>query len=59
VAREPYRESGYCLLMEALARQGNKAEALLVYESLRKLLRTELGVSPSAHSQSLHRELLR
>jgi DNA-binding SARP family transcriptional activator len=59
VAREPYRESGYRLLMEALAREGNKAEALRVYERLRKLLRDELGVAPSAQSQGLHRELLR
>ena len=35
----PYRESGYRLLMEALVRQGNDAEALLVYERLRRTLR--------------------
>ncbi len=59
IAREPYRESGYRLLMEALAREGNKAEALRIYEKLRRLLRDELGVAPSPQSQSLHRELLR
>lgn len=58
VAREPYRESGYCLLMEALARQGNKAEALWVYERLRQLLREELGVAPSSQSQHVHSTLL-
>ena len=33
VALEPYRESGYRILMEALDREGNPAEALLVYEA--------------------------
>lgn len=55
----PYRESGYRLLMEALARQGNTADALIVYEQLRRLLRDDLGTSPSAQSQALHRHLLR
>lgn len=54
----PYRESGYRLLMDALARRGNSAEALLVYESLRTLLRDELGAVPSPISQALHRRLL-
>ncbi len=54
----PYRESGHRLLMEALARRGNRAEALLVYEQLRKLLREELGTAPSATSQAVHRRLL-
>lgn len=54
----PYRESGYRLLMEALARRGNTAEALLVYEHLRQLLKEELGTAPSAASRTLHRRLL-
>lgn len=54
----PYRESGYRLLMDALARRGNSAEALLVYEQLRTLLREELGAVPSPASQALHRRLL-
>jgi SARP family transcriptional regulator, regulator of embCAB operon len=59
VAREPYRETGYRLLMEPLAREANKAEALLAYERLRRRLRDDLGVAPNAQSQKLHRELLR
>jgi len=59
VAREPYRETGYRLLMDALACQGNKAEALRIYEKLRRRLRDDLGVSPSAESQELPRQLLR
>jgi SARP family transcriptional regulator, regulator of embCAB operon len=55
---EPYRESGWRLLMEGLAAEGNVAEALAVYERLRGLLREELGIAPSASTQELHRELL-
>lgn len=40
----PYRESGYEVLMAALERQGNFAEALRVFERVRRLLRIELGV---------------
>ena len=58
VARSPYRESGYRLLMEALAARGNTAEALLVYDSLRTQLRDELGTAPSPETQELHRRLL-
>lgn len=57
--RAPYRESGHRLLMEALAARGNGAEALLVYDALRRKLRDELGASPSAQTQELHRRLLR
>jgi SARP family transcriptional regulator, regulator of embCAB operon len=57
--REPYRESGYRLLMEALAAQGNPAEALRVFEGLRVRLRSDLGVTPCAETQDLHLRLLR
>jgi DNA-binding SARP family transcriptional activator len=54
----PFRESGYRFLMEALAARGNGAEALQVYERLRRLLRDELGVAPGSAAQALHRRLL-
>jgi DNA-binding SARP family transcriptional activator len=56
---EPYRESGYRVLMEALDREGNGAEALLVYERLRTKLRDDLGLSPSPPTLELYRRLLR
>jgi DNA-binding SARP family transcriptional activator len=59
VQLEPFRESGYRILMDALDREGNCAEALVVYEALRKKLREELGITPSEPTQSLHRRLLR
>ena len=53
IDRAPYRESGHRLLMETLAARGNSAEALLVYDALRRRLREDLGVAPSAPTQEL------
>ncbi len=58
VACEPYRESGYRLLMRIHALGGNRAEGLLVYDGLRRRLRDDLGAAPSTETQELHRELL-
>ncbi len=58
VELEPYRESGYGLLMEALVLGGNVAEALLVFEHVRVLLRDELGVPPARALTALHERLL-
>lgn len=54
----PFRETGHRILMEVLATQGNTAEALLVYERLRALLRDELGVDPSPAVQEVYARLL-
>jgi SARP family transcriptional regulator, regulator of embCAB operon len=58
IALAPYRETGHRILMEALERRGNVAEALLAYDRLRLLLRDELGVAPSPSVQSVHARLL-
>ena len=58
IERAPYRESGHRLLMEALEARGNTAEALLVYDALRRRLRDELGAAPSSSTQAVHRRLL-
>jgi SARP family transcriptional regulator, regulator of embCAB operon len=57
-ALAPYRETGHRILMEALERRGNVAEALRAYERLRILLREELGIAPSPTLQAVHRRLL-
>jgi SARP family transcriptional regulator, regulator of embCAB operon len=44
--------------MQALAAQGNVAEAIAVYERLRVLLREELGVNPGQAVQEAYTELL-
>ena len=54
----PFRETGHRILMEALERRGNVAEALRAYDRLRVLLRDELGVAPSPAVQSVYRRLL-
>lgn len=54
----PLRESGHGLLMDALAAEGNVAEALTAYEELRRLLRDELGVDPSPQLRAAHERLL-
>jgi DNA-binding SARP family transcriptional activator len=59
IESEPYRESGYVLLMEALSARGNVAEALRVFDGLRMLLRDELGTNPSAEAIAAHERLLR
>jgi SARP family transcriptional regulator, regulator of embCAB operon len=56
--REPYRESGFRVLMEALASEGNAADALRVSDELRTRLREDLSVAPSPHTQELFRQLL-
>jgi DNA-binding SARP family transcriptional activator len=55
---QPYRESGYRFLMEALAAQSNVAQALQVYEGLRRRLQEELGIAPSPATRGLHEQLL-
>ncbi len=59
IESEPYRESGYVLLMQALAARGNVAEAMRVFDSLRRLLRDELGTMPSGEAIAVHERLLR
>jgi DNA-binding SARP family transcriptional activator/tetratricopeptide (TPR) repeat protein len=58
IEAEPYRESGYVLLMGALEAQGNVAEGLRVFEQLRSLLRDELGTMPSPEAMQAHERLL-
>jgi len=58
VGAAPFRESGHRLLMQALAARGNAAEALVVYDELCQLLRSELGVSPDPLTRELHAGIL-
>jgi DNA-binding SARP family transcriptional activator len=54
----PLRETGYTLLMQALAARGQVPEALRVYERARTVLRDELGIPPGPRIARLHTELL-
>jgi DNA-binding SARP family transcriptional activator len=48
VADDPYRESAHRVLIEAYLSKGNVAAAVDQYRRLRRMLRSELGVVPSA-----------
>jgi pentatricopeptide repeat protein len=56
--RSPLRETGYAVLMDALAAQGNVAEAMRVYDRARTILDAELGITPGRAIQAAHRRLL-
>jgi pentatricopeptide repeat protein len=56
--RSPLRETGYALLMDALAAQGNVAEAMGVYDRARTTLDQELGMMPGRAIQEAHARLL-
>lgn len=58
VALQPFRETGYRLLMRAHAAAGNTAEALRVYEQCRRLISEELGVDPSRQTKAVYSQLL-
>ena len=54
---EPFRETGWQQLMQALARGGNRAEALRAYGDCRALLDKELGVAPSKETDAIAKAL--
>lgn len=56
---DPYRESGYRRLMRLLAANGDGAEAARAYQQCRDLLEKDLGVAPSAETESLYDEIIR
>jgi DNA-binding SARP family transcriptional activator len=58
LVRAPLRESGYRLLMDTLAAQGNVGEAMRVYDAARTTLREELGLTPGPAIQEAHARLL-
>jgi DNA-binding SARP family transcriptional activator len=55
----PLGESGHLLLMRVLVARGDVSEALVVFDALRRTLRDELGVAPSAEIRAYHAALLR
>jgi DNA-binding SARP family transcriptional activator/pimeloyl-ACP methyl ester carboxylesterase len=59
VAEDPLRERPRALLMEALYRNGRQAEALDVYQDLRRVLSEELGLEPSPGLREVELRILR
>ena len=58
IALGPLSDTGYQLLMQAQAAQGDVSSALLTFERLRRCLADELGVDPSPRSREIHQQLL-
>jgi WD40 repeat protein/DNA-binding SARP family transcriptional activator/class 3 adenylate cyclase len=59
LARHPWRESLWGLLMLALYREGRQAEALNAFQRAREILADELGVDPSPELMRLHERILK
>ncbi|MGH9756000.1 MAG: BTAD domain-containing putative transcriptional regulator [Blastocatellia bacterium] len=55
---DPYREDIHCLVMRAQAAQGNRVAVKEQYETLRSLLRKELGIEPASETQKVYRGLI-
>ncbi|MCI0390693.1 MAG: tetratricopeptide repeat protein [Acidobacteria bacterium] len=55
---DPFREDIHRLVMRAHAAQGNRVAVKEQYETLRSLLRKELGVEPAAETMKIYRQLL-
>jgi DNA-binding SARP family transcriptional activator len=58
VERAPLRESAHRARMRAHAAAGNRAEALLAYQRLRRVLADALGIDPDAETEAAYLELL-
>jgi DNA-binding SARP family transcriptional activator len=56
---EPFRERLWAQLMLALYRGDRQAEALDAYQTVRRILAEELGLSPGKALQDLHQQILR
>jgi DNA-binding SARP family transcriptional activator/tetratricopeptide (TPR) repeat protein len=57
-ARHPLREDFHGQLMRALARSGQRAEALAAYQEARRTLAAELGIDPGPGLRRLHERVL-
>jgi DNA-binding SARP family transcriptional activator/tetratricopeptide (TPR) repeat protein len=58
VAEHPFRERLWGLLMLALYRLGQPADALVAYQGARRTLKVELGIEPSSSLQRLQQQIL-
>jgi WD40 repeat protein/DNA-binding SARP family transcriptional activator/class 3 adenylate cyclase len=59
LARHPWRERLWGLLMLAFYREGRQAEALNAFQRAREILADELGIDPSPELMRLHERVLK
>jgi predicted ATPase/DNA-binding SARP family transcriptional activator len=57
IKEDPFRDSLYGALMEALAATGDYSQAVLVYRDLRTLLRNELNAEPSPECAEMFKRI--
>jgi DNA-binding SARP family transcriptional activator/predicted negative regulator of RcsB-dependent stress response len=57
--RDPYREDAHCQVMEAYVGMGNRAAAIDQFDRLRRLLRSELGVTPLPATVAKYESLIK
>jgi len=50
---DPWREEAHCQMMRAMALDGQRSDALVQYETCRRVLAEELGVEPSVNTLEL------
>jgi DNA-binding SARP family transcriptional activator len=55
---DPFREDIHCKVMRAYAALGNRVAVKEQFETLREVLRQELGVEPAAETKRLYKELV-
>lgn len=58
LAQDPYREVIHRELMRCYYRQGDRASAIRQYQTCARLLREELGLSPSPETEALYLQII-
>ena len=59
LALDPYREDLHRLTLRVLAAQGKPAAVKKHYDDMQRLLKDELGITPSAETAKLYKELMK
>ena len=57
--QDPYNETLHQHLLKSMAERGEYEQAAAVYEEVRELLYSSLGITPAEETQMIHREILR
>ncbi len=58
LGQDPFREAGHRELMRCYYRAGDRAAAIRQYQDCASMLREELGLSPSAETEALYRQII-